>query len=207
MTELQRTGEWFLARAGKFTGSKFVDVMARDKRSKKPLKCYHDLIWQIVVERMTGQPVEGPVGQALKWGAEVEPYAKEAYELETGNIVTESAFVTHPVLDFAGASPDGLIGTDGGLELKCPKDSRVHLERFSTGIPEEYVPQVQGNLWICQREWWDFASYDPRMPESHRLYVQRIERDDAYISELEKAVIEAEALVQEKLSTLLKKAA
>jgi predicted phage-related endonuclease len=181
--------------------------MARSKKNGEPLKAYNDLVWQLVVERMTGQPVEGPVGHALKWGTEVEPYAREAYELETGNIVSEAGFVTHPKFGFAGASPDGLIGDDGGLEMKCPKDSRIHLERFSEGIPEEYVPQVQGNLWVTSRRWWDFVSYDPRMPESHRIYIQRIERDERYIAELETAILAAEAVVQAKLEYLLKTAA
>lgn len=207
MSDLQRTDDWFKERAGKFTGSKFVDVMARGKKDGKPLKAYHDLVWQIVVERMTGLPVEGPVGQALKWGTEVEPYAREAYELETGNIVRESAFITHPEHVFVGCSPDGLIGNDGGLEMKCPKDSTVHLARFADGIPEEYVPQVQGSLWVTGRKWWDFVSYDPRMPESHRIFIQRIDRDDKYIAELEQAVIAAEAQVQQKLESLTKKAA
>lgn len=207
MSELQRVDEWYMARAGKFTGSRFCDVLARNKKTKEPLKSYHDLIWQLVVERMTGQPVEGPTGQALKWGTEVEPYAREAYELETGNIVKESGFIHHPTLDYVGCSPDGLIGNDGGLEMKCPKDSAVHLARFTDGMPEEYRPQVQGCLWVTSREWWDFVSYDPRMPESHRIFIQRFERDDKYISELETAVIAAEEQVQAKLHSLTQKAA
>jgi putative phage-type endonuclease len=203
----QRTEDWFLVRAGKFTGSKFVDVMARNKKTGEPLKAYHDLIMQLVVERMTGQPVEGPTGQALKWGTEVEPYAREAYELETGEIVRESGFIIHPVHAFVGCSPDGLIGSDGGLEMKCPKDSAVHLERFEKGMPDEYIGQTQGCMWVTGRKWWDFVSYDPRMPESHRIYIQRIERDEKYIADLEQAVITAEAIVQQKLESLIKKAA
>jgi putative phage-type endonuclease len=203
----QRTEDWFLVRAGKFTGSKFVDVMARNKKTGEPLKAYHDLIMQLVVERMTGQPVEGPTGQALKWGAEVEPYAREAYELETGEIVRESGFIIHPVHAFVGCSPDGLIGSEGGLEMKCPKDSAVHLERFEKGMPDEYIGQTQGCMWVTGRKWWDFVSYDPRMPDSHRIYIQRIERDEKYIADLEQAVITAEAIVQQKLESLIKKAA
>ena len=94
MTE-QGTQEWHAERAGKFTGSKFADVLARNKKTGEPLKVYHDLIWQIVVERMTGQAVEGPGGYALEWGRDVEPFAREAYELRTGEFVEQVGFITH----------------------------------------------------------------------------------------------------------------
>lgn len=202
----QRSPEWHLERAGKFTGSKFVDVLARNKRTGEPLKAYDDLIWQIVVERMTCQAVDGPSGYALQWGSDVEPFAREAYELETGNMVNEVGFIAHPDYPFAGASPDGLIGMDGGLEMKCPKSSGIHLERFLNGVPEEYVPQIQGCMWVTGRKWWDFVSYDPRMPESHRLLCIRVERDEVFIERLEKAVIEAEARAVELMEKILKKA-
>jgi putative phage-type endonuclease len=192
-TAEQRTAAWHLERAGKFTGSKFADVLARNKKTGEPLKAYHDLIWQVVVERLTGQAVEGPMGFALQWGTDVEPFAREAYELATGNIVAETGFTVHPEFAFAGASPDGLIGDDGLLEMKCPKSSLVHLQRFVDGLPDEYRPQVQGQLWVTGRSWADFVSYDPRMPESHRLLRIRVNRDDVYISTLQAAVVEAEA--------------
>jgi putative phage-type endonuclease len=205
--ELQRTEEWHMARCGKFTGSRFVDVMARNKKTGEPLKAYHDLIMDVVVERMTGQPNEGPTGYALQWGTDVEPSAREAYELETGNSVYESGFIQHPTYPFAGCSPDGLIDPDGGLEMKCPKNSRVHLERFQDGLPDEYKPQVQGCMWVTGRAWWDFVSFDPRMPPSHQLLVIRIVRDDAYIKALELAVTEAEKKVLEIINQLERKAA
>lgn len=207
MTSDQRTAEWLAERAGKFTGSAFVDVLATSKRGDKKLKAYDDLIWRIVVERMTGEPIEGPTGYALQWGIDVEPFAREAYELRSGNFVQQSGFVHHPEFAFAGCSPDGLIDDDGGLELKCPKSSSVHLERFVSGLPEEYRPQVQGCLWVTGRKWWDFASYDPRMPPSHRLLVIRVERDEAYIATLQAAVLAAEQEVTALHAQLLKKAA
>lgn len=204
----QRSDDWFAERAGKFTGSRFVDVLARNKKTGEPLKCYRDLIWQLVVERLTGQPKDSVDGIALKWGRDVEPYAREAYEFETGLIVIESGFVTHPKYDFVGASPDGLVGADGGLEMKCPKDSAIHLERFESGMDEqEFMPQVMGCLWVTGRQWWDWVSYDPRMPEEFRLYRQRVTRDEEYINKLEAAVLAAEAMVQDKLLELQGKAA
>lgn len=205
--ELQRTAEWHAQRAGKFTGSRFVDVIARNKKTGEKLKAWHDLIWQVVGERITGQAAEGPSGYALIWGRDVEPYAREAYELETGNIVTESGFITHPDFPFAGCSPDGLIDDDGGLEMKCPKSSAIHLERFIDGVPEEYMPQIQGCMWVTGRRWWDFVSYDPRMPESHRLLKITVARDEVMIKRIQDAVIEAEAAAQELRAKLMKIAA
>ena len=193
MSAEQRSAEWHCERAGKFTGSRFADVLARNKKTGEPLKAYHDLIWQVAVERMTGQAIEGPQGFALQWGADVEPYAREAYELATGNIVTETGFIAHPDYPFAGASPDGLIGDDGTLEMKCPKSSIVHVQRFIDGLPDDYRPQVQGQLWVTRRKWSDFVSFDPRMPESLRLLKIRVNRDDAYIETLQNAVLAAEA--------------
>lgn len=204
MDDLQRTEQWFKDRIGKFTGSRFDAVLARNKRTGEPLKAYFDLIMDIVVEHMTGEPIEGPQGYALQWGTDVEPAAREAYELETGLSVEQTGFIQHPDYDFAGCSPDGLVGDDGGLEMKCPKSSRVHLERFTEGLPEEYKPQVQGCMWVTGRKWWDFVSFDPRMPASHQLMIIRVYRDDEYIKFLEKAVIEAQAIVQARLNALMK---
>lgn len=198
MTEdLQRTADWHAERAGKWTGSKFVDVLARNKKTGEPLKCYYDLIWQVVTERITGQATEGAQGFALQWGMDVEPYAREAYELETGEIVTESGFIQHPVFWFAGCSPDGLVGADGGIEMKCPKSSVIHLERFISGVPEEYIPQIQGCMWVTGRAWWDFVSYDPRQQEKFRILKIRVNRDEEFIRKLEAAVLDAELAAQE----------
>ena len=201
----QGTVEWLAQRAGKFTGSRFADLLARNKKTGEPLTAYHNLIWHIVVERLTGQPVEGPSGFALQWGHEVEPYAREAYELETGHFVEEVGFILHPDYPFVGASPDGLINADGGIEMKCPKSSPVHLERFISGVPDEYIAQIQGCMWVTNRQWWDFVSYDPRMPESHRILIIKIHRDNDYIKRLEASVLEAEAAALNLIDKLKRK--
>lgn len=203
----QRTDEWMQERAGKFTGSKFVDVLARNKKTGEPLKAYHDLIWQVAVERLTMQASEGPTGIALQWGSDVEPYAREAYELETGNVVIESGFIIHPEFPFAGCSPDGLISSDRGLEMKCPKNSIIHAERFISGVPDEYIPQIQGCMWVTGRKYWDFVSYDPRMPESHRILIITVERDQECINKLQEAVIVANEAANTILDQLKAKAA
>jgi predicted phage-related endonuclease len=212
MSDLQRTDKWKLDRAGKFTGSRFADLLARSKPDKdgktRPLKAYHDLILDLATERFTGSPIEGPTGLALAWGTDVEPFAREAYELETGNTVIESEFIQHPFYEFVGCSPDGLIGDKGGLEIKSPKSPRVHLERLiDKQIPQEYIPQVQGCMWVTGREWWDFVSFDPRMPESHQMLIIRVERDDAFIRNLEFEVMCAEQEVQQLVNQLNKKVA
>ena len=156
---------------------------------------------------MTGQAIEGPGGFALAWGHEVEQFARDAYELETGNVVQQVGFIEHQEFPFAGASPDGLIDDDGGLELKCPRDSRIHLDRFLSGVPSEYIPQIQGCMWVTGRQWWHFASYDPRMPESHRLLIIKVPRDDAVIAKIQAAVLAAETEAQELHKQLLRIAA
>lgn len=201
MAAEQGSQEWLEERAGKWTGSKFADLFAFSKKDGKPLKAYEDLVWRVVVERMTGMSTASVNAPALQWGRDVEPFAREAYELETGNLVIESGFLTHPQYPFVGASPDGLIGMNKGLEMKCPKDPAIHLGRFLTGLPQEYVPQIQGCMWVTGRSTWDFVSYDPRMPESHRLLLITVERDDGYIQKLEEAVLEAE----EKARALMEK--
>ena len=203
----QGSQEWLAERAGRWTGSKFADLMAISERTGKPLKARSDAIWQVVVERMTGQAIEGPGGFALAWGHEVEQFARDAYELETGNVVQQVGFIEHQEFPFAGASPDGLIDNDGGLELKCPRDSRIHLDRFLSGVPAEYIPQIQGCMWVTGRQWWHFASYDPRMPESHRLLIIKVPRDDAVIAKIKEAVLAAEAEAQELHKQLLRIAA
>lgn len=201
MTE-QRTDEWLAQRAGKFTGSKFADLLARNKKTGEPLKAYRDLIWQVVVERMSGQPVEGPDGYALQWGTDLEAFARQEYELLTGNTVEEVGFIQHPLYDFCGVSPDGLIGDYSGIEIKCPKSSAIHLERYISGVPEEYIPQIQGCMWVTNRARWNFVSYDPRMPESHRMLVIEVKRDDEFCKRLEDALIKAEEEAQALIEQL-----
>lgn len=189
----QRTQEWFAERCGKFTASRFVDLLAVSKRDGKRLKAWDDLIWDIAVERITGGHEEGPSAYALQWGTDVEPFAREAYEFATGNIVTESGFIVHPDYSFVGCSPDGLVGAKRGIEMKCPKSSKVHVARILAGtLPEEHKAQVQGCMWVTGRDSWDFVSYDPRMPESKRLFIVEVTRDDEYIKILEESCLEAE---------------
>lgn len=202
----QRTEEWREARAGRITGSRFVDVIALT-RAGKPTSERSKLMRQLAFERMAQIPVHEIGGKALNWGTEVEGPCVMLYELVTGNIVKESPFVMHPRYDFIGSSPDGLVGGDGGIEIKSPHDESVHINTWLTGMPEEHMPQVQGNMFVTGRAWWDFISYDPRQCERLRLYVQRIQRDDDYIAKLAAGLLQFEAELQQMIAELERRSA
>lgn len=204
---LQKSTEWHSLRAGRFTGSRFADVLAKSKRDGKPLKARDDLIWTIATERIQGYQEQGASSYSLQWGVDNEEFAREAYELKTGEFVDEIAFIQHNELDYVGVSPDGLIGSDGGIEVKCPKSPQIHLQRFLYGVPEEYVPQLQGFLWVTKRKWIDFISYDPNTKEALKLLIIRVERDDVFIANLEAEIKKAEIEVQELVNQLIRKAA
>ena len=119
----------------------------------------------------------------MKFGTEHEPWARIAYEARTGNTVLQIGFIPHVEI-MSGCSPDGLIGFDGGIEIKVP-NTATHIDTLLNGMSREHLPQIQGGMWITGRQWWDFVSFDPRMPERYQLYTWRVQRDDAYIELLE----------------------
>jgi len=179
----QRTEDWYAARLGKATASRFKDVIAALK-SGAPAQAQRDYLTELVVERLTQQPIQRYTTAAMTWGTEQEPAARAAYERATGRIVEETGFVCHDTL-MAGCSPDGLVDWDGLIEIKCPWSTAVHIETLLNGMPTDHTPQVQGQMWITGREWCDFVSFDPRMPEALQLHVQRIQRDPSFIADLE----------------------
>jgi len=202
MIELvQGSDEWRAIRAGKVTASRFSDVMAKIKTGEAASR--RDYRWELLTERLTSIACEGYTNRAMEWGTQHEDEAREAYEAETGNLVQQVGFCTHPEHPMVGCSPDGLLDDDGGQEIKCPYSSVVHVQTLKGGMPSEHRPQVQGSMWITDRAHWDFVSYDPRMPEHLRLYVERIKRDDTYIAELAAEVIRFEAEVTRELQGLL----
>jgi putative phage-type endonuclease len=182
-TDTQRDADWYAARLGKATASRFKDAIAALK-SGAPAQAQRDYLTELVVERLTQQPIQRFQNAAMTWGTEQESAARAAYERVTGRIVEETGFVAHDTL-MAGCSPDGLVDWDGLIEIKCPWNTANHIETLLNGMPAEHIPQVQGQLWITGREWCDFVSYDPRMPEALQLHVQRIQRDEAFIADLE----------------------
>jgi hypothetical protein len=177
----QGTEEWFEARRGCATASMFSAVMA--KGEGKTRKAY---MLKLAAERLTGKVAESFSNAHTERGTEQEPFARLAYEAHIGEIVETVGFIKHPEL-MAGSSPDGLVDV-GGCEIKSVIPT-VQIETVMRGgFPSGHKPQIMGNLWITGRPWWDFVSYSPDMPENLRLYVFRVERDEAYIAEIESEV-------------------
>jgi hypothetical protein len=200
----QRSDEWFAARCGKATASRFRDILATIKSGEAADRRNYRAA--LVCERLTGKPDQGFTNSAMQWGTEQEPFARIAYMALTGHEVEEVGFFLHPEMA-AGASPDGFVGEDGGLEIKCPNKA-THLATLLAGkMPPEHLPQVQGAMWITGRKWWDFVSYHPEFPEHLQLFVQRIERDDTYITQLALAVSLFLSEVDEAVAALTKRAA
>jgi putative phage-type endonuclease len=180
----QRTESWFAMRAGKLTGSRFSDVM-NVIAGGKPGANRRALIASLAVERLTGQCVETFCNDAMRRGTELEPEARAAYEAHVGALCEEVAFIPHPSLDYVGVSPDGLVGPDGMVELKCPANMAKHMDALLRGEhATEYRWQLQGQLWVAERAWVDATSYDPRYPEHLRLAITRVQRDEDAIEQL-----------------------
>lgn len=181
----QRSPEWFQARLGKATASRFADIMATTKSG--PSATRKNYLSELVLERLTHKPTESYTNQAMINGIETEPLAKLRYELATGLNVIDTGFWEHKSL-LAGASPDGLIGDNGLLEIKCPIPS-THIQTLKTRkTPPKYIAQIQGQMWITKRDWCDFVSFNSDMPVNAQLFIVRVLRDEGYIKNLEKEV-------------------
>lgn len=200
----QGSYDWLQDRVGYATASRFKDVMGRLK-SGAPNQACKDYLADVVCERLTGQPVKTYANEAMRWGTEMEPEARQAYMIKTGRGVDEVSFLKHPTM-MAGASPDGIVELEGLIEIKCP-NSTTHQTTLLEGMNEDHLYQIQGQLWITGYDWCDFVSYDPRMPKGLDLYVQRVPRDDAFIGQLESGVREFLALVDERVEALRRRVA
>lgn len=183
----QRSAEWFSARLGKLTASRVADMMARTQKGWGSSRANY--AWELAIERLTGEPTPSFCSPAMQHGIDTEDKARAAYQIHALCNVEEVGFIEHPRL-FAGASPDGLIGADGMLEIKCPNPA-THGETLLNGtIADKYHKQMQFQMACSGRQWCDFASFDERFPEPMRLWVKRIERDDKLIAEIEEAATE-----------------
>lgn len=179
---IQGSPEWFAARCGCATASEFAAVMAKGEG-----KTRSKYLRRVVAEMLTGKPTETYKNAHTDRGHEQEPDAGTEYEAATGDFVTKVGFIRHPDMP-VGCSPDGLVGSDGGVEIKSVIPT-VQVDTLLAGkLPPEHRAQVQGSLWITKRDWWDFCSYSPEMPENLRLYIFRVRRDEDYISKLEAEV-------------------
>jgi len=180
----QGTDEWFAARLGKVTASRAADVL-----TKKGSAARSNLSAQLVLERLTNTKGESFSSAAMQWGVDQEPFARAAYEAHSGVWVDTVGFVQHPTIERAGASPDGLVGHDGLVEIKCPNTSTM-IDTLLTGkVPSNYVTQMQMQMACTGRAWCDYAVFDSRMPVKAQLFVKRVQRDQKFIDDLNKEII------------------
>lgn len=186
----QRSDEWHAARCGGLGASQLADALSKSRDGKGPGSTSLNLRAKLVVERLTGIQEDGFKSAAMQHGIDNEEAARLAYEARTGSFVVEAGLYRHPAIDGTHASPDGLVGEDGLVEIKCPS-SGTHIDTIKSGkIPTKYLYQMQWQMRCTDRQWCDFVSFDPRMPENLRLFVRRVHRDNAQIETLEAGVRE-----------------
>jgi len=200
---MQRTREWFDARLGRVTASRVADVMARTKTGYSAKR--KDYLWDLVVERLTREPTTTFETHQMRWGMDTEPMARAAYEAHTGALVEETGFVLHPSMKDAGASPDGLVGDDGLVEIKCPTTA-THLQTMANDGPDErYIPQMMWQMACTQRAWCDFVSFDPRVEEPLSFFTVRVHRNDTTVRLMESEVVEFLAAVDDAVRAIRKR--
>lgn len=193
----QRSEQWFAARAGKVTASKISDVLMKPTTAG-----FQNYLAQLVCERLTGTVSETCTSAAMQHGTETEPQARAFYELVGGVSIDEVGFIDHPSIELTGASPDGLIGIDGLIEIKCPQQTK-HIKNLLGGsIDRGYRLQMQWQMACTGREWCDFVSFNPTFPDEMQLHIQRVERDPNQIVEIETAVREFLADVDAQVKSL-----
>lgn len=193
---VQGTDEWKQLRLGKATASRIKDIVATTKTGYSTSRDKY--MTQLLLERLTNTVAESYSNDAMQWGVDNEPFARSAYESTKSVLVDQVAFVNHPTIEMAGASPDGIVG-EGLVELKCPM-SHTHLESLLGGLDDQYKVQVQWQMACTGAKWTDLCSFDPRFPAELQLVIKRFERDDAYIATLEKEVIKFLAELDDKLN-------
>jgi putative phage-type endonuclease len=197
---IQGSNDWFQIRMGKVTASRVADVIAKTKTGYSTSR--DNYMAQLVVERLTFTKQESYTNAAMQWGTDTEPFARAAYEATQGVMVEEVGFVRHPTIEWAGASPDGLVGDDGCIEIKCPNTLTMIETLLSQKVPGKYFTQMQFQMACTGRKWCDYVVFDPRMPEKAQLFVKRVDRDDTYIAEIEAEIIKFLAEVNSQVNQL-----
>jgi putative phage-type endonuclease len=199
----QRTPEWHAARLGRVTASRVADVVARTKTGYGSGRANY--MAELICERLTGTQGAFYSNAAIQWGVEKEPDARAAYEEAVGMFVVEVGFIPHNTISMAGASPDGLVGDGGLVEIKCP-NTATHIDTLLSGfVPNKYINQMQWQMACTGRQWCDFVSFDPRMPEGMQIWIKRVDRDNVLIAELEKEVISFLSELENKIVQLKEK--
>ena len=201
MSEVEQLSpEWFAQRCGKATASRISDIVAKTKSGYSTSRANY--MAQLVVERMTNQVAESYTNAAMEWGIENEGFARAAYESKTGVLVDEVGAIDHPTIAMSAASPDGLVGDDGCLEIKCPGTAQHISTLLGEEVAKKYYDQMQWQMACAERDWCEFVSYDPRMPEGLQLFVKRVPKNDTYLAELEVEVIQFLKEVDDKVNKL-----
>jgi len=181
----QGTLEWHELRLGRVTASRVKDVLAKG-RGNAPSKTRETYMLELVTELLTGAKVDGYTNDAMQWGNDTEPQARAMYELKNDVDVKEVTFIS--IGESIGVSPDGLIGDDGLLEIKCPNSLTQVRRALSDKYYTDYYKQIQMQLWVSEREWCDFVSFDPRINSEASYLQQRVFRDEEFISEMKEKV-------------------
>lgn len=195
----QGTPEWMAKRLGKLTASRMADVLAVTKSG--PSASRKNYLAQLVAERLTGIAAESFTNAAMEWGISNEPLARAEYEIIRDDMVEQIDFVDHPSIAMCGASPDGLVGDKGLVEIKCP-NTATHIDYLlGQRPPAKYIPQMALQLACTGRDWCDFVSYDPRMPVQHRLFIVRYTPDCEYMQTINR---EAQSFLDEVETTILR---
>lgn len=191
----QGSPEWFAARLGKVTGSRIADVLSTGTGRDTYMA-------QLVVERITGKPIEMYSNTAMQWGTETEPLARAAYEIKKGVLVDEVGSIPHPSIPMAAASPDGLVGDDGLVEIKCPNTS-THIDTLlGAKIKTGYLYQMQFQMACTGRKWCDFVSFDPRMEKSLQLHIRHVPYDQTSVTKIEDGIRKFLTELDEKIKKL-----
>lgn len=196
----QRTEDWFAARLGKVTASRVADVIAKTKTGYSASR--ENYMAQLVCERLTNTPTEGFTNAAMLHGIEQEKFARAAYETAKGVMVEEVGFIVHPEIDMSGASPDGFVGVNGLVEIKCPNTATMIETWLTQKIPQKYFTQIQFQLACTDRVFCDYVVFDPRMPKHLQLFVTRVERDEDFITQIEDEIVQFLDEVDQKVKKL-----
>ena len=198
----QGSEAWHQLRLGKVTASRVADLLAKTKTG--PSASRGNYLIELALQRVTKTIEESYTNAAMEWGTQTEPQARVAYEVKTGNFVDQVAFIDHPTIAGFGCSPDGIVASDGLIEIKCP-NSATHWSYIKANEPpNKYFIQMQAQMSVTGAKWCDFVSFDPRMPERSQLLVVRVMRDPEYIVYMEAEIstflkeVEKEVQLMEK---------
>ena len=196
----QRTAEWHAMRCGKVTASRVSDVMSKTKAGWS--KARETYMFEILAERLTGIQEEGFASYAMKRASEMEPEARDFYAFSRDADIELVPFIDHSDIAMYGCSPDGLVGDDGLIEIKC-LDAKNHITVMETGeIDKKYMAQMQSQMDCTDRKWCDFVSYDPRFPADLRMCVIRVPRDNGLIGDMRSMVKEFIADIDKRVLRL-----